>query len=329
MDKENKKPTTVVISKLEAKLEAERVRTAAEMEEERKANHRKKVMAALMVSGVVLIIAAVVFFVIIILTGQYRPGQTDPVEDEDDDTTGMVLPSIEGYRCTTELCEKAADLTEDKILIRDTAYFVFNRETREAVKTTIDAVEYRSFTPFNWGDSLLLILERTTGRQGLYSISANRRLTLSFNYTMFERDISAQVYQGMEWVKGVYILARIADEVRLIDIRTGAEVVRAAQRIFAHRDFIIGYEAAGQRRMYTMAGSRVLVAEAGVFVAIYERHLIQITGKQSLTLYDSGGVQVKSSESYYRQLRDRLREVNRQDYMAALRSMSGVFVIPN
>jgi len=278
---------------------------------------------------VVLIIAAVVFFVIIILTGRYNPGQTDPSEDEEDDTTGVVLPSIEGYRCTTELCEKAADLTEDKILIRDTAYFVFNRETREAVKTTIDAVEYRSFTPFNWGDSLLLILERTTGRQGLYSISANRRLTLSFNYTAFERDINAQVYQGMEWVKGVYILARIADEVRLIDVRTGAEVVRATQRIFVHRDFIIGYEVAGQRRIYTMAGSRILVVEAGVFVAIYENRLIQVTGKQSFNLYDSGGVQIKSADNYYKQLRDKLRAANRQDYAAALRGMDSAFVIPD
>jgi len=324
-----KKPTTVVISKLEAKLAEDNARMAVEMEEERKANKKKRMRIALLVAVILMVVSAVVFFLIIILSGRYNPGQTNPGEDEDDGTTGMVLPSIEGYHCTTELCMKVAELTENTILVRDTDYFIFNRETREAVRTTIDAVEYRSFTPFTWGDSLLLILERTTGRQGLYSISANRRLTLSFNYTAFERDINAPVYRGMEWVKGLYILARIADEVRLIDIRNGAEVVRSAERIFVHRDFIIGYEVAGQRRVYTMAGSRVLIVEAGVLLAIYEQHLVRVRGAQSMEIYNNGGTQLKSSDDFYRHLREKLRAVDRRDYAVALRGLSGAFIIPD
>ena len=322
---DDKKPMTVVMSKMESELAAERARAESEMNKKKKIDKKKVVKAGLVGLAILAGVGLLVFFVIVLLTGQYAPGDSEPEYPEG--TPGEVLPTIEGYRCDTKLCFKAAELTENTILVRDTAYYIFNRETEEVVKTTIEAIEYRSFTPFNWGDKLLLVLERATGRQGLYSITANRNLTSSFNYTSFDRDIKAEMYKGMEWIEGLYILTHIANEVRMIDVRTGDEVVRAAEKIFVNRDFMIGYEANGQRRAYAMSGTRFLVVEAGVFLAIYDTHFVHVTGDKTVDMYNKSGTKLKTSEEYYKTFRNRLRAAG-TGYAEVLRGMEGVFVVP-
>ena len=329
-DTSKKAPTTVVMSKLEAELAAERARVETELAFARSTRQKlttKKIITIAAIVAVALgIFGALFYFLTQAISGQYHPGGTAP--DGSDPTPGQVLPVIEGYRCTTEKCAKVAELTPEKILIRDTAYFVFTRETGEIMKTTIDAIDFRSFTPFHWGDSLLLILERATGRQGLYSISSNRPLTTSFNYASFYRDIAADIYKGMEWVEGRFILASAPPEVRLIDINSGEELVRAAERIFVDHDFIIGFEASGQRRIYTISGARILVAEAPSTLAIRDRHLIEITAPKNFNLFDATGTKLKTSDDYYRDLRDKFRATGKENYADALSDL-GAFIIPN
>ena len=320
----DKKPTTVVISEVEAKLAADRAQVEAELGRQGGFDVKKVVIIGLVVTGVLAVVGVLMYFGIGTLTGQHNPKQTNSKNEEG--TSGRALENIEGYSCQTKLCFKVTDLTEETMLVRDTAYYVYNRETETAVKTTIEAVEYRSFVPFYWGESLLLVLERATGRQGLYSVSANRGLSAAFNYTSFNRDIESEEYKGMEWVEGRYILAKIADETRLIDIITGAEVVRAAERIFANEDFVIGYEVGGQRRIYTRDGSRILVVEAGSWLAIYEHYLVNITGNQSFDIYDDKGVQLKQTDEFYKTLRDELR-ATKLTFAEALRGLGGAFIV--
>lgn len=325
---EGSKPITVVMSKLESELAAEREHVKAQLEAEKlmraKEKRKRTLTISLTVIGIVIVVGGLVFLILTNLGGN-RIKDRDP--DKPEGEAGVVLSTIEGYKCTTTNCAKATDLTENTILVQDEAYYVYDRTTGGTVRTTIDEGTYRSFTPFFWGDQLLLVLERATGRQGLYSITGNRGLTEAYNYESFSRDINSEVYAGMKWIEGRYILASASSEVRLIDVMNGNEIVRASVRIFVDRDFIIGFHGYGDRRIYTMTGTRFLVDGGSMFLAIYDHHVFQSTGKTNVEIYDTNGEKLKHDTDYYKSFKnERLKGV--KVYQDAISGWDGVFVIP-
>lgn len=322
-------PVTVVMSKLEAELAAERARVEADLAlaraNRKKVTTKKVVTIVLVVAGSLALFGTLAYFLATTISGQYRPGSSDP--NDEDPSQDHIYATIEGYKCTTKNCFKATDLTDTTILVRDEAYYVHNRETGANQKTTIDSIDFRSFTPFHWGESLLIVLERATGRQGLYSISDNRPLTTSYNYTEFYRDINADLYKDMKWIEGRYILASAPPEVRLIDIKTGNELVRASVKIYVDHDFIIGYEPEGQRRAYTLTGTRLFVVDAPSTILVYDHHIFHMTAEKTFNLYDSAGTKLKNSDEYYKNIRTQL-QATKLPYADALRNL-GALTIPD
>ncbi len=60
---------------------------------------------------------------------------------------------------------------------------------------------------------------------------------------------------------------------------------------------------------------------------IRDHHLINVISARSFDLYDTTGTKLKTSDEYYEALRDQLRTINKDDFAAALRTMSSAFPI--
>ena len=257
---------------------------------------------------------------------------TLPTKPDDPDTP--VLDVIEGYRCKTATCSKAADLPDGRLLIRDTAYYIFNPTDFGAVKTTINEVSYRTIEPFMWKGLLLVTLEEATNRMGLYSITDNRTLSPEYIYTSFATDIKDPLYKGFEWVEGQYILANRPGEVRLINTKTGDEILRATNKIFCLSKFFFGYETTGERRAFTTTGTRIL-SSSTAFLAVTadNNYLVSIQNKTSLKMYDTTGTELRGDSDILKNFRKTLTDAKAQDYAATItanRSLfPGIIIVPN
>jgi hypothetical protein len=275
----------------------------------------------------IILLAAIIILLIILIPALTKSSTTDTSKESPTSTPSANSTIIDGYQCETDTCFKAADLPDDKLLIRDTAYYIFTPADHKKLKTTIEEVSYRSITPFAWGDQTLIVLEQTTNKSGLYSITANRQLA-TYNYDSFHTDINDPIYSNMQWILGKYILAQNTPEIRLIDITDGKELIRATAKIFCFPAYFIGIETSGERRIYTPSGTRFLISPATDFLAIISGDILaQVPTAKSFTLYDSSGTKLQSSNPSYKSLQTSLQKST--DYPSTIKSLPGTQIIPN
>jgi hypothetical protein len=275
-----------------------------------------------------------VFATISIISANSSPsgGGSSSGNNDPENPKGPALGVIEGYQCKTTICEKAADLPDGRILVRDTAYYIYNPADTGSVRTTIDSVSFRTIEPFMWKDLILVTLEQTTNQMGLYSITHNRKLSQEYIYASIATDINDPIYKGFEWIEGSYIIAKRPEgEVRLINTLTGAEILRATKKIFCLPRFFFGYETNGDRRAYTITGTRILSAPADRFLAVTaDNYLVHVlTGDRSFHMYDTSGNRLASNDEPLRQLQRTLNEARNQDYPVTLRTLPGIVVVPD
>jgi len=198
-------------------------------------------------------------------------------------------PSIEGYQCVNHDCRKMADIVKDeKIIIYDENYYIYNIKANSATMTAIDnSVNYISMSAFEWGkDKYYIILTPTSGQTGLFSIDDNRQV-IPNKISKFYSDINHQVYADMTDVFGKYIIVRESDQYRLYDVRTGDLLASANSGIFVYKNYIVSYNAGGVRQVYNLSRKRLFVTQPTDEIYVSDNYIIH--NGRSLTMYDNEG----------------------------------------
>lgn len=226
-------------------------------------------------------------------------GPVDPGEDPDPDKPTQ-YDTVDGYKCETSTCYKVTDLPDDRIVIRDTSFYIYNTETKEATLTTIEDQEYHSVKSFKWGEKIYLELDPESEKSGIYSVSDNTQV-IGFKYDAFYTDINNDVYREMKWVEGQYIVTKLGSSFRLVRMYDGQEIIRGATRVFIHDNFCIGFEQGGERRIYTKTGKQIKVVENGGKIYTHGSTVLYIEADDYMfELYDSNGEAIyEGSESDY------------------------------
>ena len=234
---ENVQTQSVVESaREEAEKELEQVRAYNEAlvrQQKAQENATKAKRTSVTIFGVIIfivllgVIAWLVVNAIILAQGPAGPGKDSEVIDP------AQLAEIDGYKCTTTNCAKVVDLPDGRIIIRDTAYYIYDLEEKEATLTSIEEKDYHAITPFYWGDRLLAELDPESDASALYSITENRALT-SYNFDTIYRDINDDVYKNQTSIKGSYIIVKGSGNYRMINVATGTEVVRGTNKVYKY-----------------------------------------------------------------------------------------------
>ncbi len=253
----------------------------------------------------VFVVAVLVWMLVNALIAMQRPADpgVDPAPER-----SKKLDTVDGYKCETSECYKAADLPDGRLIIRDTNYYIYNTETKESVMTTIENQEYHAISPFAWGDQILVLLDPESEKSGIYSITENRQV-IGFNYDTFYMDIKDDNYYEQSWTEGKYIIAKLGASYRLIRISDGKEIIRGATRVFIHDSFCVGYEQGGERRLYTLEGKQFKVVPSGDYIYIKGNSAVYVeAGYEDFELYLASGEET-SATAEYDTLRDTDQEV--------------------
>lgn len=203
---------------------------------------------------------------------------------------------VEGYKCTNEKCEKAADVDTDSIIIRDgSKHYIFKKSDKSKTLTSIESKEYHAITVFKWGNDYLAILDPESGQSALYNVTANRQLT-DFSYDEFYTDITADTYKDMTWVAGSYIVARNGTSQRLIEQSTGSEKLRANKKVFVYDKYYFGYETDGTIHVYESTPTQFYILKTNENAFVKNSYLIVINDKNSTTIYEPTGTKAKVND---------------------------------
>ena len=227
--------------------------------------------------GVGIAVAVVWVVVNAIIAAQSPAGET-PVDPGEDPTK---LSTIEGYQCKTTDCAKMADFPDGRSIIRDTKFYIYNPETKEAKLTTIEQQVYYSMVPFIWNKKNLVILKPESGAFGLYDADSNRQVA-DFSYDKFYTDINDPVYDNMHQVEQNYIVARASGSYRLVDTVLGDEILSAPNGIYVYKNIIVGYENGGKRYFYlSIGGDPFLKSNNGDELFYAEDMIIRMPDKKT------------------------------------------------
>ena len=267
----------------------------------------------LTIFGIILGIAVVVITIwlvvnsVILAQGPADPGEKPPEADPDE------LSVIDGYKCTTTNCEKVVDLPDGRIIIRDTNYYIYDLEEREAILTTIENRDYHAITPFYWGERLLAELDPESDPSAIYNISENHATT-GYNYDAIYHDIEDEVYKDQKHVLGKMIIVKGSGSYRLIDLTTGSEIVRGSNKVFTHGNFYFGYEAGNEIRAYTGTGKQFKAAKENERLYVKDKYVVYLNDKDSFEVYDEQGVKMGPKDN----LCITLRKINRKTLRSTL-----------
>jgi hypothetical protein len=267
----------------------------------------------LTIFGIILGIAVVVITIwlvvnsVILAQGPADPGEKPPETDPDE------LSVIDGYKCTTTNCEKVVDLPDGRIIIRDTNYYIYDLEEREAILTTIENRDYHAITPFYWGERLLAELDPESDPSAIYNISENHATT-GYNYDAIYHDIEDEVYKDQKHVLGKMIIVKGSGSYRFIDLTTGSEIVRGSNKVFTHGNFYFGYEAGNEIRAYTGTGKQFKAAKENERLYVKDKYVVYLNDKDSFEVYDEQGVKMGPKDN----LCTTLRKINRKTLRSTL-----------
>lgn len=227
-----------------------------------------------------------------IIASQKTVSPDEIVANNDDTKYGR----IEGYKCTSEKCEKAADIDKDTILVRDgSKHYIYNKTSKEKTLTAIESKDYHAITIFKWGNDNLAVLDPESGQSALYNVTANRQIT-DYSYDEFYIDINSDTYKEMTWIANNYIIARNGSSQRLIDVSSGTEKVRANKKVFVYDKYFFDYETDGTIHVYDSTPKQFLVVKADESIFVKNSYLVIINEKGSTSIYDSTGAKAKSSD---------------------------------
>ena len=250
---------------------------------------------------VVIVLVWMLVNAIIAMQSPAGPG-TDPTPVDPEK-----LDTVDGYKCETSKCYKAADLPDGRLIIRDTNFFIYNTETEESVMTNIENQEYHAIKPFKWGNQILVELDPESEKSGIYSITDNRQV-IGFNYDTFYTDIKDDNYREQTWIEGQYIIAKLGGSYRLIRMYDGKEIIRGATRVFVHDKFCVSYEQGGERRLYTLEGKQFKVVPNGDLIYIKGSSAIYVEVEyEDFELFLASGEETSDTAEY-----DTLRDIDQE-----------------
>lgn len=284
---------------VERELAKAAAKNEAIMRQERAENRRlkaRKIAIFIFVAlvGVALLGVLIWLIINVILAARTPVGKSDEIDVAD----GATLSTVDGYQCQTNLCSKIADVPDGRIVLRDTRYYLYDRDSKAITLTTIDEQDYNSITPFRWGSRILAVLDPETGQSALFSITDNRTLT-AYGYDGFFISPDHAVYQDMGDAVGVYIVARTNDGYRLLSASTGNELIRGAHGVYEHAGFLFGYETSAERRVYTNNGSQILVAPAGSLLYTIGENIVYLSESgDDFRIFYSNGSEVEEGNLY-------------------------------
>lgn len=213
-----------------------------------------------------LVIIAIVL-VFVVLTSIRRPVAPPEPEPEEKPTA---LSTVDGYSCETQVCGKVTDLPDGRIVLRDTAYYIYNTQTKERTSTTIDTVDHNTITSFTWGGKIYLTLDPSSGQTALFSVDENRYVT-RYDYDKFYIDINDSVYDEMHQVEGEYIVAKSGSNLKLIELTSGMQVISGHNRVFIHDGYFFSYQEDGRIYAYTSGGELIKVLDPSEGSVFYTR----------------------------------------------------------
>jgi hypothetical protein len=297
---ENVQTQSVVQSAREeanAQLAAINARNEAILREQKRAEDAAKAKK----TGVYVIVA-IIFMAILgvgawLIINAVMAGQgTVKPEEITNNGGGTKYGNIEGFKCTSEQCEKIADVDENTIIVNDSSkYYLFNKTDSKKNLTSIASKVYHAITSFKWGDKTLAILDPESGQSALYDITANHQIT-DFSYDEFYTDTSADTYKDMAGLTKNYIVARNGSSQRLIDLADGTEKIRANKKVFVHDKFFFAYETDGTIHIYNDAATQFVVAKADDTVFTKNGYVVIIGAKGGTTVYNTSGT--KASDDF-------------------------------
>ena len=263
------------------------VREAKLREAQEKAK-RTSVKIGLIIFAVIIVVA-VGWLLIVILS------HTDPVvppTPEPEPVKPVELSKVDGYSCETTVCGKIVDLPDGRIILRDTAYYIYNTSTKERTSTTIDQQDYISVKPFIWNKQILLTLDSMASKTAVFSISDNRYL-VGYEHDVYYTDINDDVYKEMKWVEGSYIVAKTSGKYYLVSLANGMVAATATNHVFMRDNFIIGFENENRRYVYNKNNEMITVVDPGK--EIYVKGDIVVI----VTTTTSNGYTFYTLESFY------------------------------
>lgn len=238
------------------------------------------------------------------------------------DPTNPGLSTIDGYACKTKQCNKVADLPDGRIILRDTSYYLYNRDSGELTLTSIDEQDYSLVTPFVWGKKTYAELDPETGPSALFSVSDNRLVT-KYSYDAFYTKADDVIYKDMTDIVGTYIIARASDSYRIIDLASGNELARGLNGIYTRAGFFIGYESSSERRAYVLSGKQIITAPAGSSLYISGGVIVYVSADGSdCSAYDQSGAAVESGAIY-----DYLNNLDQETRVSTLNANQSYFRI--
>ena len=281
------------------------------------------------------LIFAALFFAIIWLVVETVLITRQPIEPKEvADTTPTGITEVEGYKCKTNLCEKLTDLPDGKIILRDTAYYIYNPKDKEIKKTTIDeSYKYRDSSVFYWGDNLMIILYPPTGKAALFSITDNHGVT-DFKFDSFITDINDTAYADMKWVAGKYIIAKGNKLFYLINIKEEKEVINADKAVFIHDKYTFAFEKKGNIRAHTLDGKKIVSKNSKNDFYLHDGYLFIIPraekegdSRTDFTAYDDTGKKLEDDNPYIENLRQTVFD-NSENYAETIVHLKNTYIVP-
>ena len=305
-DYENRRSQSVVYSQREVteqQLAEVRARNEAAVREEQRRIAEEKAKRATVKTGVIvfiiILVVAAIALAIIIATSMRRSVAPPAVEP---DAEKPQLSTVDGYSCETELCGKVADLPDGRIILRDTAYYIYDAKNQNRESTTIDAQDYNEVYGFTWGGKTYLTLDPNSGLTALYSINETRYVT-SYAYDKFYTKISDSVYNDMSQIEGDYIVAQVAGSLKLISLVSGENLASGSTRVFTHDNFFFGYEDGKRIYAYTSSGKAITTVTSSSNDCYFTRagYLISVKDANEIRIFNSRGEE-DSAASFYEEI---------------------------
>lgn len=304
---------------------------AAELKRQEKAAQRQK--AAKRVGVYVLLGAFGVAFlgVVVFLLVQILNTSSGGIIIGDGEGGGdkIKLNVIDGYQCKTEKCVRMDDMPDGRIILRDEGYIIYNKQDSTTTPTTIEDQDYNSIKSFTWGKKTYAVVDPSSGKSGLFSISDNR-MVVDYHYDKFYIDPKDDtIYGDMAWITDQYIIASTASpkEYNVIDLLTGQSVLRGSERVFMHDGFLIGYEANGERRVYTPGSSNAFLIVKNTD-SLFTRSGVLIhyaSANKSARYYGSDGkIMATNKISFWKEI----SRLSREALLAELKGNNKFYKIP-
>ena len=327
-DYENQRSQSVIYSQreiTEQQLAEVRARNEAALREQQRIATEEKVERASFKTGVGIFIAAIVvvaIILVVVIISSIRTPVAPPEEPPEDPP--MELSTVDGYSCETQTCGKVTDLPDGRIVLRDSKYYIYDTKTKERNSTTIDEQDYITVYSFYWGDKIYITLDPTSDLTALYSVEENRYV-VPYSYDKYYTDINDSVYDEMHQIEGSYIVAKVGNTFKIVNLTSGQPVANGSSRVFTHDGFYFGYEEGNRIYIYTQTGKTITTITQGDTDRVFTREgrLVVVKESYDIRMYDQTGEEISDDPIY-----DEIFENGGDDYLGYIIKNTKFYQIP-